>query len=225
MICYIEINCAISSWIFIRAIIITVLILALLSLVDIDSAFFLLCFGLHDSTSDQAFGKSQCWEFIFASQIFETYYSVNSNSISKAHDGRKDLNLQFLNEEWRSLSVDIDELGLRVHRAYLLQVHVHDLAPLELIVIEVAHHELGVGHLGQKLLLHYLSVLTVPLGKVLLLCGVLGLHLWETLFSQSSHYLFFFFIKVVVIVLLSLLLLLDVFINLIFVNEISLLVL
>lgn len=69
-------------------------------------------------------------------------------------------------------------------------MHVHDLTSFEVLVIEVAQHELAAGHIRQELLLSDLCVLSMPLNEVLLLLLVVVFHLGHPHLADVSHDLF-----------------------------------
>ena len=77
----------------------------------------------------------------------------------------------------------------------LPEVHIHDLAPFEVLVVEVHDHELAAGHVGQELRLDDLRVLPVSLDEVLLLLLVLVLHLGHASLPDLAHDLLFFFVE------------------------------
>ena len=134
------------------------------------------------------------------SEFFKAYNSVYSYTVDKAHNGGKHLDQQFLNEEGAMLCVDKDEFRLYVFHCDVPQVHVDDLASLEVLVVEVAKHELTASDIRQEFLFLDLSVGTMPLDFVLLLHLELVLGLGEPLLSDFSHYLFLLFIIVVFLV-------------------------
>jgi len=66
-------------------------------------------------------------------------------------------------------------------------MHVHDLTSLEVLVVEVAQHELAAGHIGQELLLGDLGVLSMALNEVLLLLLVVVFHLRHPHLADAPH--------------------------------------
>ena len=79
--------------------------------------------------------------------------------------------LQFTGKEGALLSIYSDKSSLLMGLADLLQVHVHNLTPLEVLVEEGNHHILGLGYQGEELLLCDLNVCSMAQSFVyLLLC-------------------------------------------------------
>jgi hypothetical protein len=102
-------------------------------------------------------------------------------------------------------------------------VHVHYLAPLKVLVIEVADYELGLGHMRKKLIFLNFSVLPVSLSDVSLFLGVVGLHLLEALVPDPPHYLLLLLVPVlfILVVLIIVLVMVDVVRELAWVDQSS----
>jgi hypothetical protein len=90
----------------------------------------------------------------------------------------------------------------------LFQMHVYDLAPLKVLVIEVTQDEFALGNIGQELFLCYLCVLTVTLDDVLLLLLIVTLHLGHSSLAEVPHHLVLFDVQHVIIFLILVLLVL-----------------
>lgn len=185
-------------------VIITVAVIVSSPPLDSDLSTLGLVEDLEGAALDKTTGQGKGREIVLVAHVSKADDAVHSDTIDEADDGWKHLNLQLLNEEGRLLGVEEDELGLGVRSSYLSQVHVYDLAPLEVLMIEVAHHELATSHVGQELLLGDLGVLSVALDEVLLLLLVDVLHLCHPSLSNVSHDLLLFFPESVVIVVLVL---------------------
>jgi hypothetical protein len=71
--------------------------------------------------------------------------------------------LEFLDEEGSLLNIHVDELSLGVTTRDFSQMHINNLASLEVLVIEVTHDKLAASYSGQELLFCDLLVLTMAL--------------------------------------------------------------
>jgi hypothetical protein len=92
-------------------------------------------------------------------QSFEANYSINTNSINESNDTWQNLHLEFGNQEWSILNVDLDKPGIEVFRSQdlsndlislasqcgiqssYLQMVVHDSAPAEIALEEMDNNE------------------------------------------------------------------------------------
>jgi hypothetical protein len=149
----------------------------------------------------QSARKCDCWEIVIVAHVSKSDNSVCGNPINKANNGWKDLHLKLFDEKGSLFSVQIDELGLSVSSSDVAEVHINYLASLEILVIEVTHHELAFGDLWQKLLLSDLCVLSMAFNHVLLLFLLHISELSQPSLSEISHYLLFFIIPPILVLL------------------------
>jgi len=155
---------------------------------------------VQNSTADQQPCQSQLWEVIFASEVVEADNSVDSDAIHE-HDNRgQHLNSQLVDEERTPLSVHSHEPGFFVLAADALQVHVDDLAPLEVLVEKGDHNVLGLSHERQELSLHDLLVRSVAQSAVSLFFLVLFFHLLDPLLAHRPHDAFGFLVAAEIII-------------------------
>ena len=82
------------------------------------------------------------------------------------------------------------------------QVHVDDLAPLEVLVIEVADDELAAGDVGQELLLGDLGVPPMALDEVLLLLLVVVLEFDHPALAEVPHHLLLLVVQLLIVLIL-----------------------
>ena len=111
----------------------------------------------------QTASESKSWEIIFIAKLLKANNAVNCDALNEDNHGWNHLNLEFLDEEGGLLNVHVDELSLWVSTRDFSQMHVYNLAPLEVLVIEVTHDELAACDCGQELLFCDLFILTVAL--------------------------------------------------------------
>jgi hypothetical protein len=111
----------------------------------------------------QTAGESKGWEIIFIAKLLKTNNTVNCDAFNEDNHCWNHLYLKFLDEERSLLNIHVDELCLWVSTRDFSQMHINNLAPLEVLVIEVTHDELATSDSGQELLFCDLFVLTVAL--------------------------------------------------------------
>ena len=121
------------------------------------AAFFAVLAQKH-AARHQSLNESHRGKVVFAAQLFKAHNAVNRNSIFKQNQRRQHLNLQLLNKEGCLFCVQSHKPSFRVRHRNLLQMHVNNLAALEVLVEEGAHNVVCLGYRRQKLLLHNLCV-------------------------------------------------------------------
>ena len=82
------------------------------------------------------------------------------------------------------------------------QVHVDDLASLEVLVIEVADDELAAGDVGQELLLGDLGVPPMALDEVLLLLLVVVLEFDHPALAEVPHHFLLLVVQLLIVLIL-----------------------
>ena len=101
-------------------VIITVVIVSLLSFSYLHFASLLIIFGKKAATGYQSTSHDQCWEIVYAAQLFKSNNSIDSNSVNKTDDGWKHLYLQFGHKEGALLSIYLSDKSLSMLFNYLL---------------------------------------------------------------------------------------------------------
>ena len=142
---------------------------------------------IQNATADQQSCQRKLWEVILASQIIKTDNAIDSDAIHEHNDRGQHLDAQLVHEEWTPLRIHPHEPGLFVLSANVVQVHVDDLAPLEVLVEKGDHNVLGLRHERQELSLDDLCVRAVAQSSVRLLLFVFGLHSLDALFAHRPH--------------------------------------
>ena len=118
----------------------------------------------HDHTAlYQTAGESESWEIIFIAKLLKANNAINCDAFNEDNHGWDHLYLEFLDEEGSLLNIHVDELSLGVTTRDFSQMHINNLASLEVLVIEVTHDKLAASDSGQELLFCDLFVLTVAL--------------------------------------------------------------
>ena len=126
-------------------------------------------------------------DVVAISHIGKAHDSVHCHSINKADDSGEHLNLQLLNEERALFSVEVQELGLDMSLCDLTEVHVHNLASLEVFVIEMANYELASCHVREEFGLSDFSVLTMAFNLVLLKLLIVVFEFSYATLSNVAH--------------------------------------
>lgn len=106
------------------------------SLLNLNLALLFAGVRIKHSSSDQAAGQVDRWEIISASNFLEANDSVLRDSVNKQDDGGKHLNLELCNKERCTLGIQTHKTALFMLAADFLNVHVDDLAALEVLVEE-----------------------------------------------------------------------------------------
>jgi len=138
-------------------------------LIDSYLTSFLLIFCHDTSTFNQSSCQKQGWEFIMASEFFETYDSVDGDSVTEANDGWEHLDSQFWNEERTFLCIDFGKLGFSMLSWDFLKMHIHDLASFKIFMIESKNNKSSSSDCWQKLLFGDLDILTMSIGQIFLM--------------------------------------------------------
>ena len=161
--------------------------LLLSSAPDFHGALLLAALRLEHTSVDQATREGDGGEIVLAAKLLEADNAVRSNTVDESDDRGEHLDAQPLDEEGCTFSVEAHEAALGMHLANLEQMHVDNLAALEVLVEESHHGETGLSHHGKELALDDLDVGTVTLGHVLLLFLVLELGLGDFHLAVVPH--------------------------------------
>ena len=139
----------------------------------------LLVLGDQNSALHQQAHHVQCWEIVLSTQLLKANDLTDFHTVLKEDDRGEHLNIKLLNKEGTLLGVDAHEAALFMLSADSLEVHVHNLAALEVLVEEGDHDVVSLGYRGQELLLCDLLVRAVAMNDVvtlLLECSLFGTH-------------------------------------------------
>ena len=110
---------------------------AFLAFVDFHHSLLLFVERLKYSSGYESPGHDESWEVILSAELFKAYNPIDCYAVNKAHDCWQHLHLELRHKEWAFFGIDSHEVGLRVLLGDGSQVHVHDLASLEVLVVEV----------------------------------------------------------------------------------------
>ena len=165
-----------------------------ISPVHSDLAALCLVFGDQYTALYQTAYEVHRREIILAAYLFKACDSVNGHSIFKEDDCREHLNLQLGHKERALFGINANKACLSVKLADLVEVHVHDLASLEVFVEKGANDIVGSRDGWQELLFCNLDVRTVAscnVGAFFFVLGACGRH---ALLGHCSHHTFFLLI-------------------------------
>merc|ERR550514_1029460 len=116
-------------------------------------------------------------KFVISADFIETLHVMFGDSVLEEHERWDRANSELVHEERRFLDVELHELSAEAPPRHFREMHIHDLAPLELLVVEMTDDQIRTSYLFEELRFDNLLVLAVALGLHLVTRRKLLLHL------------------------------------------------
>ena len=154
---------------------------------DFDFSLFLFVESSENTGHNESSSHDESGEVILSSKILKAYNSVHGYSINETYYCWQHLHIQLRHKEWAFLGVNFDEMRLSMLSRNSVEMHIDNLAPLEVLVIEMHNNKSGLGDHLEELILGNLGVLSVAVGDILGMLDLLLLHGSQSDVSHRFH--------------------------------------